>query len=69
MAAALAAKGPVDAYREISPEGQSAVLGVARETLRGCCAACATTVGLFKAMQVAAGLALPKDISIKLTKE
>ena len=69
LAAALNGKGPVDAYQEISAEGKSVVLGVARETLTGCCAACATTVGMFKAMQVAAGLALPKDISIKLTKE
>ncbi len=31
--------------------------------------ACVVPVGLFKAMQVAAGLALPKDIHIQLTKE
>ncbi len=66
---ALTAQGPIGAYQEISAEGTSVVLGVARETFKGCCAACATTVGVFKAMQVAAGLALPKDISIKLTKE
>jgi hypothetical protein len=40
-----------------------------KETLTGCCAGCAVPVGLFKAMQVAAGLALPKDITIKLTKD
>ena len=40
-----------------------------RENLTGCCAGCAVPVGLFKAMQVAAGLALPKDINIKLGKE
>ena len=69
MAASLKEKGPVDAYQEISPGGESVVLGVARETLKGCCAACAAPVGVFKAMQVAACLALPKDIGIKLTKE
>lgn len=69
MATALAAKGPVDTYQEISPASPSVVLAVARESLKGCCAACAAPVGVFKAMQVAAGLALSKDISIKLSKE
>lgn len=61
--------GTFDAYQEISPSGESPFLGLARETLRGCCAGCAVPVGLFKAMQVAAGLALPKSIAIELTKE
>jgi hypothetical protein len=68
MAASLKDKGPVDAYQEISPAAESIVLSVAREALKGCCAACAAPVGVFKAMQVAAGLALPKDIGIRLTK-
>src|SRR5664280_2037124 len=65
MAAALSDKGPIDAYQEISPAAQSTVLAVAREALKGCCAACAVPVGVFKAMQVAAGLALPRDIGVK----
>ena len=65
----LKARGPVDAYQEISPSSQSVVMSAIRETLTGCCAGCAVPVGLFKAMQVAAGLALPKDISIRLAKE
>jgi len=69
MAAALGEKGPVDAYQEISPAAPSIVLGAAREALKGCCAACAAPVGVFKAMQVAAGLALPKDITIRLAKD
>jgi len=69
MAASLKDKGAVDAYQEISPATDSIVLGVGREALKGCCAACAVPVGVFKAMQVAAGLALPKDIGIKLSKE
>ncbi len=69
MAASLKDKGPVDAIREISPAAPSVVLTVARESLKGCCAACAAPVGVFKAMQVAAGLALPKDIDIKPSKE
>jgi len=55
---------PVDAFQEISPTGAGKILPVVRETLKGCCAGCAVPVGIFKAMQVAAGLALPKDISI-----
>jgi hypothetical protein len=69
LASALKAKGPVDAYQEISPDDQSVVMVVVRECLKGCCAGCAVPVGIFKAMQVSAGLALPKDISIKMTCE
>lgn len=65
----LKAAGVVDAYQEISPAVESAVLRAAHEVLKGCCAGCAVPVGLFKAMQVAAGLALPKDISIRISKE
>ena len=63
----LAAKGPIDAYQEISPAANSVLMETVRETLKGCCAGCAVPVGLFKGMQVAAGLALPSDISISMT--
>jgi len=69
LAAALKHREPVDAYQEISPAGQSMLMQTVRSTLTGCCAGCAVPAGLFKAMQVAAGLALPKDISVRLTKE
>ena len=69
FAGVLKKKGPVDAFQEISPVAESVVLSAARETLKGCCAACAVPVGVFKAMQVAAGLALPKNIAIQLEKE
>ncbi|MFH0963344.1 MAG: hypothetical protein V2A58_04960 [Planctomycetota bacterium] len=68
FAAVLKKSGSVDAFREISPASESLVLSAARETLKGCCAACAAPVGVFKAMQVAAGLALPKDIAIRIAK-
>jgi hypothetical protein len=45
------------------------VLTVGRETLTGCCAACAVPVAAFKAMQVAAGVALPKDVTLKISAE
>ncbi len=65
----LQENGPIDAYREIDPRGEGVLLRTVRSSLTGCCAGCAVPVGLFKAMQVAAGLALPKDIAIRLTKE
>ena len=65
----LRGKGVIDAYQEISPAKESVLMQTVRATLKGCCAGCAVPAGLFKAMQVAAGLALPKDITIKLTKE
>ena len=68
LAKALADREPIDAYQEISPIGEGVFMATVRETLKGCCAGCAVPVGLFKAMQVAAGLALPKDIVIHLAK-
>ena len=49
-------KGLIDAYQEISSAGESVIMQTVRSTLKGCCAGCAVPVGLFKAMQVAAGL-------------
>jgi len=69
VADALRALGPIDAFQEISPQGEGAVMGTVRSHLKGCCAACAIPVGIFKSMQVAAGLALPKNIAIKVSKE
>ena len=66
---ALMAKGPVDGYAEIGAGAEGAVLTIGRESLKGCCAACAVPVGAFKAMQVAAGVALPKDVALKVTVE
>src|ERR1035437_6730914 len=60
-------KGLIDAYQEISPVRESVVMQAVRSTLKGCCAGCAVPAGLFKAMQVAAGLALPKDIRIRIS--
>lgn len=69
LADALSSKRPINAYEEISPIDESVVMTTARECLKGCCAGCAVPVGLFKSMQVAAGLALPKDIVIHITKD
>jgi hypothetical protein len=66
---ALKAKGPVDGYGEIGAGADGVVLTTARENLKGCCAACAVPIGAFKAMQVAAGVALPKDVTLTITGE
>ena len=65
----LSVQGPFDAFQEIGTLPGSAVMQAARSVLTGCCAGCAVPVGLFKAMQVAAGLALPNDVLIRLTRE
>lgn len=64
---ALVAKGPVDGYAEIGAGADGVILTTARESLKGCCAACATTIGAFKAMQVAAGVALPGDVTLRIS--
>ena len=69
LADAIKEKDKVDAFTEINPGNESVILTSARSTLKGCCAGCAVPVGVFKAMQVAAGLALPKDIKIEMAKE
>ena len=66
LAAAIHEQNPIDAYVEISPAGESVILGTAAKKLCGCCAGCVVPAGIFKAMQVAAGLALPKDIVITM---
>ncbi len=65
----LAEAGEVDAYQEIHPGQESVVLATARSTLKGCCAGCVVPVGIFKGLQVAAGLALPRNLSIDVRKE
>jgi len=65
----LMAKGPVDGYAELGSGADGVILTTARGSLKGCCAACAVPVGAFKAMQVAAGVALPKDVHIGIKQE
>jgi hypothetical protein len=66
----LAKKLPaVDAYSEISTGFEGELYKAIRSELKGCCAGCAVPVGLFKSMQAAAMLALPKDVMIKINKE
>jgi hypothetical protein len=58
----------VDAYDEIRAGSEGVLLSTARAHLTGCCAGCVVPAGLFKAMQVAAGLALPHAIGIEVER-
>jgi len=65
----LAEKLPtVDAYNEIQHGFDGELYGIIKQELKGCCSGCAVPVGIFKSMQVAAMLALPQDINIRITK-
>ena len=66
----LEAVGAIDAYEEINPASENArLLQMFRSELKGCCSGCAVPVAFFKAMQVAAGLALPKDVTLGISEE
>ena len=58
----------VDALRQIGLRGGLPPL---LESAYGCCAhaACPVPSALIKAVEVAAGLALPNDVAMKITKE
>lgn len=59
----------VDGYAEIGAGFDGVIHQTVRETLKGCCSGCIVPCGIFKAMQVAAGLSLPAPASIDIVKE
>lgn len=62
----LKKNGPLDAFTELTP-GASRILGDA--TSQGICLGCVVPCGIFKTMQVAAGLSLPADVQMTITGE
>jgi hypothetical protein len=60
---------PLDTYDEIATGYSGIILTTARETLSGCCAGCVVPPGIFKAVQVAARVALPREAAIELAVE
>lgn len=56
-----------DAYHEIDTRRESEILGAGR-TAR-VCTDCVVPVSLIKALRIASGLALPKEVSIALTQD
>lgn len=59
----------VDAYNEIKDGFDGELYSIIRQELKGCCSGCAVPVGIFKSMQVAAMLALPRPVTITMSKE
>ncbi len=68
-AAELSERLPLSALDELGQGSDGAILGMTRSHLKGCCAGCVTPAGVFKAMQVAAGLALPAPVQIDVELE
>lgn len=68
VAESIAAIFPVDAFDQINPAGSGSLASIFDTNLKGCCRGCAAPVGIFKVMQVAAGLALPKNVHIHIEK-
>ena len=58
-----------DAYNEIRDGFNGEFYKIIRENLKGCCSGCAVSIGMFKSMQVAASVALPRNASIKIEKK
>jgi hypothetical protein len=58
----------LDAYAELGAGFDGALHTLVRRSLRGCCSGCAVPSGLFKAMQIAAGVALPQAVSMEFEK-
>lgn len=65
----LKARGAIDAFSQMGPVENGTIMQTARSMSKGCCAGCIVPLALFRGMQVAAGLALPKDVHIGLAKE
>ena len=70
LASRFKEKTPIDAYQELSPN-ESIILAISRPVLvqKGCCEACVVPAAVCKAIQVVAGLALPKDVTLKISKQ
>ena len=58
----------VDAYNEIKEGFNGELYKTMSGELKGCCAGCIVPSGIFKSMQVAAKLALPKEMKIEIEK-
>ncbi len=61
---ATALPSQVDAYQEIGAGYEGELWTAMRGALRGCCSGCVVPAAIFKAMQVASGVALACDSSM-----
>jgi len=69
LVAALEKLQPIDVYGEVDKRKESVILATALDTMAECRKSCAVPLGVFKAMQVVTGLALPKDVHIEVAEE
>jgi len=69
LAALYKEQTPINAYQELSPQNESVILKLSRSVLmtKGACEACVVPAAVCKAMYIAAGLALPKDVSMEVS--
>ena len=58
----------LDAFAEIGAGFDGELHKAVRKSLKGCCSGCVVPAGLFKAMQIAAGLALPKAATLEFER-
>lgn len=58
----------VDAYAELGSGFDGELWSTIRSGLKGCCSGCVVPSGLFKAMQIAAGVALPRAAGMEFEK-
>lgn len=61
---------PINAIMTLGPQ-ENPIMTEFRKVLvgKGCCEACVVPAGTLKAMQVVTGLALPRDVSMKITTD
>jgi hypothetical protein len=69
LVAALEKLQPIDVYGEVDKRKESIILATVVETMAECRKSCAVPLGIFKAMQVVTGLALPKDVHIEVAAD
>jgi len=69
LVAALAEVQPIDVYGEVDKRKESVILATVVETMAECRKSCAVPLGIFRAMQVVTGLALPKDVHIEVAAD
>ena len=69
LVAALEEIQPIDVYGEVDERKESTILATVVETMAECRKSCAVPLGIFKAMQVVTGLALPKDVHMEVAVE
>lgn len=67
VAVAIVENGPFGVYDDMDWQKESHLRETLRTALKGCYPWCPVPLAVFKTMQLAAGLSLPKDIVIELS--